>query len=100
MIIGRVVGEVVATAKFRTYEGCKMLQVQPLNLDRKPWGLPMTVIDLVDAGPGDEVLVCQEGQSAVDAIGVEGNPVDSVILAVIDTVSFVPRRKDSPWTDA
>ena len=100
MIIGRVVGEVVATAKFRTYEGSKLLQVQPLDLDRKPMGLPMTVIDLVDAGPGDEVLVCQEGQSAVDAIGVEGNPVDSVILAVIDTVSFVPHRKDSPWTDA
>ena len=96
MIIGRVVGEVVSTAKFRTYEGCKFLQVQPLDLERHSVGLPMTAIDLVDSGPGDEVLVCLEGQSAVDAIGIENNPVDAVILAVVDAVSFVPPRKDTP----
>ncbi len=98
MIIGRVVGEVVSTAKVRTYEGCKLLQVQPLDLDRKPSGLPMTAVDLVDAGPGDEVLICLEGQSAVDAIGIPDNPVDAVLLAVVDTVSFVPARRDNPWT--
>jgi len=98
MIIGRVVGEVVSSAKFRTYQGCKFLQVQPLDLDRKPVGLPMTAIDLVDSGPGDEVLVCLEGQSAVDAIGIVDNPVDAVILGVVDAVSFVPARKDNPWT--
>lgn len=96
--MGRVVGDVVASAKFRTYEGCKLLQVQPLDLERKPLGLPMTAVDLVDSGPGDEVLICMEGQSAVDAIGIEDNPVDAVILAVIDAVRFVPPRKDSPWT--
>ena len=98
MIIGRVVGEVVSTAKFRTYQGCKFLQVQPLDLERKPAGMPMTAIDLVDSGPGDEVLWCLEGQSAVDAIGIADNPVDAVILGVIDSVSFVPARKDNPWT--
>ena len=97
MIIGRVVGEVVSTAKFRTYEGCKFLQVQPLDLERRSVGRPMTAIDLVDSGPGDEVLVCLEGQSAVDAIGIENNPVDAVILAVVDAVSFVPPWKDTPW---
>jgi ethanolamine utilization protein EutN len=98
VIIGRVVGEVVSTAKFRTYEGCRFLQVQPLDLERRSVGLPMTAIDLVDSGPGDEVLVCLEGQSAVDAIGIENNPVDAVILAVVDAVSFVPPRKDNPWS--
>lgn len=98
MIIGRVVGEVVSTAKFRTYQGCKFLQVQPLDLDRRPEGLPMTAIDLMDSGPGDEVLVCLEGQSAVDAIGIEDNPVDAVILAVVDAVRFAPPRKGNPWT--
>ncbi len=100
MIIGRVVGTVVATQKVRKYEGQKLLQVQPLDLDRDPRGLPVTAIDLVDSGDGDIVLVCNEGQSAVDAIGLGDNPVDSVILAVVDTVSFVPPRKDSPWTSA
>jgi ethanolamine utilization protein EutN len=98
VIIGRVVGTVVASQKFRKYEGQKFLQVQPLDLDKQPKGLPMTAIDLVDSGEGDVVLVCTEGQSAVDAIGLGPNPVDAVILAVVDTVQFVPPRKDSPWT--
>lgn len=98
MIIGRVVGEVVCTAKFRTYEGQKLLQVQPLDLDRRPAGKPMTTIDLVDAGLGDQVLVCREGQSAVDAIGLGENPVDAIILGVVDSVHFVPPREGDPWT--
>ena len=89
MIIGKVVGEVVCTRKFRTYDRAKLLQVQPLGLDKKEKGLPMTAIDLVDSGFGDEVLVCLEGQSAVDAIGLPDNPVDAVILAVIDEVRMV-----------
>jgi hypothetical protein len=34
----------------------------------------------------------------VDAIGIVDNPVDAVILGVVDAVSFVPARKDNPWT--
>lgn len=98
MRMGRVVGNVYASHKFRKYEGLKFLQVQPLGLDKEPVGLPMTAIDLVDAGEGDEVLVCTEGQSAVDAIGLGENPVDAVILAVIDHVRFVPPREGNPWT--
>ncbi|MCI4398560.1 MAG: EutN/CcmL family microcompartment protein [Acidobacteria bacterium] len=98
MIIGRVVGEVVCTVKFPKYDRQKLLQVQPLDLDRQPKGGPMTAIDLVDAGPGDDVLVCLEGQSAVDAIGLGPNPVDAVILGVVDAVSFVPSRKGNAWT--
>ncbi|MGC8762852.1 MAG: EutN/CcmL family microcompartment protein [Acidobacteriota bacterium] len=99
MILGRVVGTVVASQKFYKYEGLKLLQVQPLDLDRLPRGLPMTAIDLVDAGEDDEVLVCTEGQSAVDAVGRGENPVDAVILAVVDRVRFVPPRRDDPWTN-
>jgi ethanolamine utilization protein EutN len=91
MIIGKVVGEVVCTQKFRTYDRCKILQVQPLDLNGKNKGFPMSAIDLVDAGFGDKVLVCLEGQSAVDAIGLKDNPVDAVILAVIDEIKLVEK---------
>jgi len=100
VIIGRVVGEVVCTVKFRKYDRQKLLQVQPLDLDRRPKGGPMTAIDLVDSGPGDEVLICLEGQSAVDAIGLGENPVDAVILAVVDQVSLAERREGDPWKSA
>jgi len=96
--VGRVVGTVVATQKFYKYEGLKLLQVQPLDLDRRPLGLPMTAVDLVDAGEGDEVLLCLEGQSAVDAVGRGDNPLDAVVLAVVDQVRLTPSRRDDPWT--
>jgi ethanolamine utilization protein EutN len=96
--LGRVVGNVYATQKFRKYEGLKFLQVQPLDLEKQPMGLPMTAVDLVDAGEGDVVLVCTEGQSAVDAVGLGDNPLDAVIVGVVDHVAFVPPRKDNAWT--
>ncbi len=98
MIIGRIVGSVVATAKYRKYEGQKLLQVRPLDLSRKPGRPPLTAIDLVGAGPGDEVLVCLEGKSAMDAVGLGDNPVDAVILAVVDRVTLVDTKGKDPWT--
>lgn len=98
MILGRVVGEVVCTVKFRTYDRQKLLQVQPLDLDRAAKGFPMTAVDTVGAGVGDEVLICLEGQSAVDAIGLENNPVDAVLLAVVDQVRLVDSKRSELWT--
>jgi ethanolamine utilization protein EutN len=100
VILGRVVGSVVATEKFFKYEGLKFLQVQRLGLARQAVGLPFTAIDLVDAGQGDEVLICTEGQSAVDAVGRGENPVDAVILAVVDAVRLVDAGEDDPWARA
>jgi ethanolamine utilization protein EutN len=100
MILARVVGNVVATQKFFKYEGLTFLQVQRLDLGRRPVGLPFTAIDMVDAGEGDEVLVCLEAQSAVDAIGRGENPVDAVVVAVIDQVKLADAGKEDPWTRA
>lgn len=100
MILARVVGNVVATQKFFKYDGLKFLQVQRLGLDREPSGMPFTAIDMVDAGEGDEVLVCLEAQSAVDAIGRGENPVDAVVLAVVDSVNLVEPGEGDPWTRA
>ena len=97
MLIGRVVGEVTASVKFRKYEGKKLLQVQPLSLKKQLSGYPLTAIDLVDAGPGDEVLVCREGKSAIDALELGMNPVDAVILAVVDRVRLEDRKENEAW---
>ena len=100
MILARVVGNVVATQKFFKYEGLTFLQVQRLDLGRTPVGLPFTAIDMVEAGEGDEVLVCLEAQSAVDAIGRGENPVDAVVVAIIDQVKLADGGKEGPWTRA
>ena len=57
-------------------------------------------VHYVEAGEGDEVLVCLEAQSAVDAIGRGENPVDAVVVAIIDQVKLADGGKEGPWTRA
>lgn len=89
MIIGRIIGDVVATQKSHSHEGQKVLMVQPLNLDGTERGETVLALDAVDAGVGDCVLVVQEGWSAMTAVGRPGSPIDMTVVGVIDRIDGV-----------
>lgn len=93
MLIGRVIGNVVATQKAPSHEGKKILVVQPLNLDGSDRGDPVLALDAVDAGLGDRVLVVTEGWSAMTAVGQPNAPIDMTIVGVIDAVDLVENVK-------
>lgn len=84
MILCKVVGTIVATQKDKNLRDKKILTVQPIDLDSKPIGRDILAIDTVDAGPGDTVLVVQEGQAAAQLLKSKEVPVHSVIVAVVD----------------
>ena len=87
MMLGEVIGNVVATIKESCYQGHKMLWVQPIDLEGQPKGDALVVIDVVDAGVGDRVLVTQEGGAAQMVIGLtEPSPVQAAIVAIVDLV--------------
>ena len=52
MILGRVLGEVVATRKHPSHERRKVLLVQPINPDETERGEPILALDAVDADDG------------------------------------------------
>lgn len=87
MLIARVVGEIVATAKAPSHVGQKALLVQPLNLDGSDQGETLVAMDAVDAGVGDRVLVVTEGWSAMTAVDRPNSPIDMAIIGVIDSVN-------------
>lgn len=96
MILGRVMGEVWATRRHPAYEGHKLLLVRPLL-----WYAPshevgqLVAVDTVDAGVGDDVLVCM-GEPARRALGSTNLPVEAAICAIVDRVELtadVGRRK-------
>ncbi|MBL8169418.1 MAG: EutN/CcmL family microcompartment protein [Acidobacteria bacterium] len=90
MILGRVLGNVVATQKNPRYEGARVMLVQPLNPDGTPRGAQMLALDSVDAGEGDVVIVVQEGWSAsTAATGEPGAAIDSAIVGVVDFIEEV-----------
>ncbi|MDD3627060.1 MAG: EutN/CcmL family microcompartment protein [bacterium] len=88
MLICKVIGNVVATKKEPKFEGWKILVVQPVDIDGKPYGTSFETIDNVQAGVGDLVLVTVQGSSARDALGDMRMPIDSVIVAVIDQIQL------------
>ena len=86
MILGKVVGTVVATRKDERLSGSKLLLVQPVQPDGTPRGAPLVAVDTVDAGVGERVLVVR-GSSARMAEGMTDRPVDAAIVGIVDTVT-------------
>jgi ethanolamine utilization protein EutN len=88
MLIGKVVGDVVATQKAPSHVGRKILIVQPLQLDGSNRGEAVLALDSVDAGVGDRVLLIAEGFSAMTAVGRPNSPIDMAVIGIIDTVDL------------
>jgi len=89
MLIGRVIGDVVATQKAPSHVGRKILVVQPLNLDGSDRGEALLALDAVDAGIGERVLIVTEGFSAMTAVERPNSPIDMAVVGVIDAVELV-----------
>jgi microcompartment protein CcmK/EutM len=85
MILGRVVGTVVATRKDERLMGAKLLLVRGVDPHGKDEAAHMVAVDTVDAGLHDKVLVVT-GSSARMAAGLKDTPVDAAIVGVVDTV--------------
>ena len=81
MIVGRVVGSVVATRKNENLLGNKFLIVEPY--DNMAGGGRIVAIDNVGAGIGENVLVAT-GSAARIGCGMEASPVDAAIVGIID----------------
>jgi microcompartment protein CcmK/EutM len=87
MILGRVVGTVVASRKEPTVEGLKLLLVRPCDADGTPTGAPVVCADAVDAGVG-EVVLYAAGSSARQTTVTNNRPIDHTIMAVVDLVEM------------
>jgi ethanolamine utilization protein EutN len=88
MLIGVVVGDVVASQKVASHEGCKILMVQPIHLDGRDRGEVILALDAVGAGIGERVLLTADGFSAMTAVGRPNSPIDSAVIGIIDSVDL------------
>ena len=88
MLFARVVGNVVATQKHRTFEGATLLLVQPLTVDDAPRGPVLLAVDGVGAGVDERVLIVIEGRAAGEVLGRKAAPVDAAIVGIVDRVDI------------
>lgn len=85
MILGRIVGTVVATRKDPRLEGHKLLVVKPVTPEGKDEAGYVIAVDTVSAGSRETVIVVS-GSSARMAEGCKDKPVDASIVGIVDSV--------------
>ena len=101
MLLGKVVGTVWASVKWKQLEGLKLLLVRPYHYDEltQKAGAPAKVAstddgvvcaDVLDAGVGDEVVIAygHAARVAVSEALPDGAspdvPIDAAVVAVVD----------------
>jgi microcompartment protein CcmK/EutM len=84
MLLGKVVGTLVATQKEPRMDGLRFLVVRTLGADGKESGDYVVAVDGVGAGP-DEVVLYATGSSARQTVATEERPCDAVIMAIVDS---------------
>jgi microcompartment protein CcmK/EutM len=86
MFLGEVIGTVVSPVQHPVLAGERLLLVRVLTPDGRPAGKTRIAIDRASAGPGERVLVVDEGNSARQLLGSADAPVKTVIVGVVDSV--------------
>lgn len=84
MVMGQVVGTVVASHKDEKLRGATLQIVQLLGLHLEPKESFLVAVDSVGAGEG-EVVLCASGSSARQTKATENRPVDAVVMAIVDS---------------
>jgi ethanolamine utilization protein EutN len=84
MLLGRVVGQVVATVRSPGFDNASLLLVRDTTEQDDAAGATCVAVDLVGAGTGDVVLMTTGGAARV-AAGA-GCPTDRAVVAITDSV--------------
>ena len=82
MVLGKVIGTLVASRKEPTLDGLKLLVVRACDVDGNPTGAIAVAVDAVGAGIG-EVVLYAAGSSARQTQVRQNLPVHATIMAIV-----------------
>jgi microcompartment protein CcmK/EutM len=84
MLLGKIVGTLVATRKDEKLQGLKFFIVRQIDVEGHETGAYVVAADAVGAGVG-EVVMYATGSSARQTVVTDRRPCDAVIMAIVDT---------------
>ncbi|MEI7500287.1 MAG: EutN/CcmL family microcompartment protein [Bacteroidota bacterium] len=91
MRLGRVTGRVVSTKKVESFEGIKLLLVQPLDERLAPYGDPIVAFDTIQSGTGD-LIYYETSKEAGRILETLMNPCDAAIVGIVDNIFLKDQR--------
>jgi ethanolamine utilization protein EutN len=86
MKVAQVAGTVVSPISHPFFEGQRLLLCDLLDAAGCPDDY-LIAVDVVGAGAGERVLICDEGTSARQIFGIETGPIRAVIVGIIDEIN-------------
>lgn len=89
MLLGRVIGNVVATMKNRSLEGQRLLIVQPIDRNGREKGKAFVALDSVGAGAGETIYWCRGKEASFPFLPAE-LPTEATIVGIVDTIHLSP----------
>ncbi len=95
MFLGRVLGNVVSTAKDPGLSGQRLLIVQPLRPDLGVIGKQIVMLDAVGAGPGELIYWCR-GKEASFPFLPDEVPSDGTIVGIVDELHMSDELRLEP----
>jgi ethanolamine utilization protein EutN len=94
MILGRVIGKVVATMKNESLHGQRLLIVQPIDRDGHDKGKAVVALDSVGAGAGEVVYWCRGKEASFPFLPAEV-PTETTIVGIVDEINVPGRSGNS-----
>ncbi|MBA3064970.1 EutN/CcmL family microcompartment protein [bacterium] len=97
----KVIGRVVATAKWETLKGIKLLLLQPTDWEGNPSGDPIVAADGVGAGSGEFVFYVKSREACFSwltggkQVLSEMPPLDATVMGIIDGVDMIKAKNEN-----
>lgn len=87
MMLGRVIGNVVATMKNASLDGQRFLIVQPIDRNGGDKGKPLVALDSVGAGAGETIYWCRGREASFPFLPKEV-PTEATIVGIVDAINI------------
>lgn len=84
MQLAFVHGRATSTVKHHSLDGVKLLVCQPMDINHKPSGDPVLVVDKLGAGAGDVVMISSDGKGLRDILHDENSPARWWTQGILD----------------
>lgn len=87
MKLAKVTGRVVSTIKVPSFEGIKLMLIQPIDEKLEKTGDPIVAFDTIQAGIGDLVYY-ETSKEAGRVLEFTMNPCDAAIMGIVDHLTL------------
>ena len=87
MKLGKVIGRVVSTIKVESFEGLKLLLVQPVDENLEKIGDPIVTVDTIQSNIG-QIIYYETSKEASMVLEKTMNPCDAAIVGIVDEINI------------